>query len=293
MNGNALGRSGSAVGAVVCAMAMFAAPLARADPPDLTIPVTNPGPGVGLLGKIVVHAINTGLGKNATGSTGFTPSVGDGTLGAAALGSGETGFDWLQIVTGQPAAEDPDFGPTPHVDPSLTRNGRPNPLSNGQPWYLHGRFLPPLTATFLPFSDLPRGLAVGDTISFDTYLVSFFPDNQYDVLAGFSWSDTETARGQPNTIAFHEITDFSPAYQQLVHSYGTTGWTYHVFDSGGSGMPEPEAWWLMITGIAGVGAWTRRVRAGIEALEARRGGPQPGAQTAFGTAQSPQISRLS
>jgi hypothetical protein len=245
-----------AIGVAVFALSVFG-PVQRAraaDTPDLTFDVVG-GQTDCIVGTITVHTARSGIGKDSGGRTGFTPTAGDGTLQDAANCSGETSFNWLQIVTAQPARQQPSFGPTPHIDPTLTRDGKPNPLSSGQPWYFKPNELPPLSSNFLRFSDYPT-VRVGDTYSFDTYLVSFYTGNLYDVVSGFTWSAVGTDQGLE--VSFHEISGFSHDYEQLVSSYNKTGWEY--YHPRNEGVPEPVAWWLMTLGLAGVGAAARARR---------------------------------
>lgn len=239
-------------------MSLFAwAQPARAN--DLSFPViVNPYSPCSL-GTISVQEDEDEFGLG--GVTGFTPANG-GTLEDAtkACGQDETSLNWLQIVTAQPALSDIEYGPAPHVDPPLTLlfNGEPNPAADGNggdPWYLWGDSLPPLSDTLLPFSDAPD-LSSGGAISFDTYLVSLYSDNTYDVLAGFTWSATDT--DHVVTIEFSELSVYPSKYVELVFNYGPNHWAYRApYEPSGLQAPEPSVWWLMMLGLAGVGVAAR------------------------------------
>jgi hypothetical protein len=244
---------------------LAAAPTVRA---DITFPVfihsADPDdPEPILIGQIVLHSDTTsnggkggvGLGGPDMSPSGFQSLTGDGTLQAAATASGETGFNWVSIVTAEPPSDVPIWGPVPHIDPAPLRSGLPNPDFYGDPWYLNPAAgeVPPLTDSILEFSDTPT-VAGGNVKSFATYLVSFFDNGTYDVLTGFNWIDTGVAGG-PNTVAFSEIDGFPQTYKDLVYDYNGRHWRY----GGPSPAPEPEAWSLTLIGF-GVLGWRMRSR---------------------------------
>jgi len=239
---------------------LLAQPAFAAVTPDLTIPVNVYG---GNLGQINLYIGTSnfaadgdqGIGKpSATGpQSGFTPAGGL-QLNSAAEATGETGFNWLQIVIAQPAGQNGQFGAVPHADPSSDPNNA-TPHDN-QPWYLNVGAAggppanpvnppfdaPPGTSQFLPFQDFPSGLG-GGAISFDTYLISTFANNTYDVLAGFTWTVTDPGNNDPYKVSgLQTISTALPAnFQTIVKNYGPTPWTL-------AAVPAPPAAILFLLG---------------------------------------------
>jgi hypothetical protein len=240
-------------------LAILSAPMvAEGETPDLSIPVR--APDGTLLGTIdlyigtynFVPGGSQGLGQPSDGGpkSGFAPANG-GSLDDAAAASGETGFNWLQIVTEQPPAQDGPFGPTPHVDKFVSSPPHPH---DGDPGYFDAVDLPPGTATLLPFVDFPFD-ATGGTFSFVTYLVSLLPDDKYDLLAGFEWSDVSTGAGAPFKVTGLQQTSTLGVYDKLVYDYGTAHW-----ENIASYQPEPSTWVTMILGLGLAGLQLRRRR---------------------------------
>jgi len=226
----------------------------RADPimPDLSIKVGSIGTINLYIGTNDFTATgNQGIGMpSATGpQSGFTPAGGK-TLGQAAKAAGEVAFNWLQIVIAQPKTQDPTFGKVPHADPSNDKNNK-TPHDN-QPWYLNTGAkggppakpvnppfdAPALTAKLLEYQDFPTGLGgVGEKIAFDTYLVSLNANDTYDVLAGFTWTLTESKTMQYLVSGLKEISAELPKqFQAIATNYGPTKWTL---------VPEPPAIMLL------------------------------------------------
>lgn len=224
-----------------------------ADPPnELKIPVKF---GDKTLGEIRLHvgttdftnAGNTGIGRTTADGekSGFYPAGGM-TLDQMAMMAGEHHFNWLQIVTMQPAAHN-IFGAVPHADPSNSVNN-PQPRDM-HPWYMNESDagtrpnpainapfdLPAGTAKLLEFQDFPGGdFLEGEMIAFCTYLVSIIDPvkKTYDIHAGFDWKLTWTKKGGEANARLHlaqleqKSTLLLPkAYQDLVKDYKNKGWT--------------------------------------------------------------------
>jgi hypothetical protein len=101
---------------------------------------------------------------------------------------------------------------------------------------------------------------LNESIQFDTYLVSIVSqaNKTYDILAGFTWTDTFEMIGADTAPRMHVTnlaaisTTLPQAYQDIAFNYANMGWTL---------VPEPSS--LSILGCAavlGLGFWLTRRR---------------------------------
>jgi hypothetical protein len=204
---------------------------------------------------------NEGIGKaTADGEQSGFYVANDMTLEQMAQMVGEHHFNWLQIVKMQPASHEGPFGPVPHADPSDDPDN-PTPHDN-QPWYLNEGpggvtpnpainppfDLPAGTAKLLEFQDFPSGLAEGEMIAFNTYLVSIIDPTEktYDIHAGFMWKITNEIVGTEATPRNHVVQlmmiepTLTAEYQNIARDYRNMGWRL---------VPEPSAAVLLAMAI--------------------------------------------
>ena len=192
-----------------------------------------------------------GLGRAAPGTekSGFRPPSGSVLNDAFDL-AGVDHFNWLQVITEQPAAHEGPFGPTPHADPSSDPdNQTPRDLD---PWYLNEVAptnppfdLPPGTASLLEFQDFPNAVPwnLHETFSADVYLVGILDDvaRTYTTFASFSWTlERNTIEGvtRVRMVELEEIDLVPPTeFQDVVFNYEGRGWTY---------VPEPSSAVLVV-----------------------------------------------
>ena len=192
-----------------------------------------------------------GIGRATPGgeASGFYTSTGfdlDGTSGLA----GFDHFNWLQIVTSQPAAHDDPFGLPPHADPSDDPDNQT--ARDLDPWYLNEVIptnppfdLPPGTDTLLPFQDFPYASPwlVDETFGADVFLVGIVDavERTYTTVASFSWMLTRNVVEGVTRVRMTDLYEnpaaLSAEYQGVVAAYEQLGWTY---------VPEPNGLFALL-----------------------------------------------